>query len=91
MNGASTSEWVPLHPKLHGGRELKACYINTKDQLVVLLTKPLRRIKFLELYSRIRMVQLSHKITQDLGENDKINLILLIFIILYMVVKRTTS
>jgi hypothetical protein len=41
----------------------KACYINTKDQLVDLLTKPLRRIKFLELCSRIRMVQLSHKTT----------------------------
>jgi hypothetical protein len=39
----------------------KACYINTKDQLADLLTKPLRRIKFLELCSRIRMVQLSHK------------------------------
>jgi hypothetical protein len=41
----------------------KACYINTKDQLADLLTKPLGRIKFLELYSRIRMVQLSHKTT----------------------------
>jgi hypothetical protein len=39
----------------------KACYINTKDQLADMLTKPLGRIKFLELYSRIRMVQLSHK------------------------------
>jgi hypothetical protein len=39
----------------------KACYINTKDQLVDLLTKPLERIKFLELYSRIGIVQLSHK------------------------------
>jgi hypothetical protein len=27
----------------------KACYINTKDQLADLLTKPLGRIKFLEL------------------------------------------
>jgi hypothetical protein len=34
----------------------KACYINTKDQLVDLLTKPLGRIKFLELRSRIGMV-----------------------------------
>jgi hypothetical protein len=42
---------------------LKACYINTKDQLADLLTKPLGRIKLLELCSRIRMVQLSHKIT----------------------------
>jgi hypothetical protein len=41
----------------------KACYINTKDQLADLLTKPLGRIKFLELCSRIRMVQLSHKTT----------------------------
>jgi hypothetical protein len=41
----------------------KACYINTKDQLADLLTKPLGRIKFLELYSRIGMVQLSHKAT----------------------------
>jgi hypothetical protein len=39
----------------------KACYINTKDQLADLLTKPLERIKFLELCSRIGMVQLSHK------------------------------
>jgi hypothetical protein len=41
----------------------KACYINTKDQLADLLTKPLGRIKFLELCSRIGMVQLSHKMT----------------------------
>jgi hypothetical protein len=41
----------------------KACYINTKDQLTDLLTKPLERIKFFELCSRIRMVQLSHKTT----------------------------
>jgi hypothetical protein len=41
----------------------KACYINTKDQLVDLLTKPLRRIKFFVLCSRIGMVQLSHKMT----------------------------
>jgi hypothetical protein len=41
----------------------KACYINTKDQLADLLTKPLGRIKFLELCSRIVMVQLSHKMT----------------------------
>jgi hypothetical protein len=39
----------------------KACYINTKDQLADLLTKPHGRIKFLELCSRIGMVQLSHK------------------------------
>jgi hypothetical protein len=41
----------------------KACYINTKDQLADLLTKPLGRIKFLDLCSRIGMVQLSHKTT----------------------------
>jgi hypothetical protein len=39
----------------------KACYNNTKDQLADLLTKLLERIKFLELCSRIGMVQLSHK------------------------------
>jgi hypothetical protein len=41
----------------------KVCYINTKDQLTDLLTKPLGMIKFLELCSRIRMIQLSHKTT----------------------------
>jgi hypothetical protein len=41
----------------------KARYINTKDQLVDLLTKPLGRIKFREICSRIGMVQLSHKMT----------------------------
>jgi hypothetical protein len=44
-------------------RRIKASYINTKDQLVDLLTKPLGRIKFLELCSRTKMVQLSHKTT----------------------------
>ncbi|WVZ87756.1 hypothetical protein U9M48_034345 [Paspalum notatum var. saurae] len=39
---------------------IKARYINTKDQLADLLTKPLGRIKFLELRSRTGMVQLSH-------------------------------
>jgi hypothetical protein len=42
----------------------KVYYVNTKDQLANLLTKPLGRIKFLELCSRIGMVQLSHKTTQ---------------------------
>ena len=42
---------------------IKASYINTKDQLADLLTKPLGRIKFLELCSRMGMVQLSHKTT----------------------------
>jgi hypothetical protein len=41
----------------------KACYINIKYQLADLLTKPLGRIKFLELCSRIGMIQLSHKMT----------------------------
>jgi hypothetical protein len=44
----------------------KACYINTKDQLADLLTKPLGRINFLELCSRIGMVQLSHKTTHKI-------------------------
>jgi hypothetical protein len=50
---------------LEGG-SFKACYINTKDQLTDLLTKPLERIKFIELCSRIRMVQLSHKMTHKI-------------------------
>jgi hypothetical protein len=41
----------------------KACYINTKDQLADLLTKPLGMIKFFELCSMIGMIQLSHKTT----------------------------
>jgi hypothetical protein len=40
---------------------IKARYINTKDQLGDLLTKPLGRIEFLELCSRSGMVQLSNK------------------------------
>jgi hypothetical protein len=42
---------------------IKARYINTKDQLADLLTKPLGRIKFLELCSRSGMAQLSNKTT----------------------------
>jgi hypothetical protein len=42
---------------------IKTRYINTKDQLADLLTKPLGRIKFLELCSRSGMVQLSNKTT----------------------------
>jgi hypothetical protein len=42
---------------------IKASYINTKDQLADLLTKPLGRLKFLELCSRTGMVQSSHKTT----------------------------
>jgi hypothetical protein len=41
---------------------IKARYI-TKDQLVDLLTKPLERIKFLELCYRSGMTQLSYKTT----------------------------
>jgi hypothetical protein len=40
---------------------IKAGYINTKDQLTDLLTKPLGRIRFLELCSKIGLVQISHK------------------------------
>jgi hypothetical protein len=70
----------------------KACYINTKDQLADLLTKPLGRIKFLGLCSRIRMVQLSHKTTHKTqGENDEISLVLLFFVVLSMMVRRTAS
>jgi hypothetical protein len=57
--------WVRYH-FIRGCLEegsFKVCYINTKDQLVDLLTKPLGRIKFLELCSRIGMVQLFHKMT----------------------------
>jgi hypothetical protein len=43
---------------------IKVSYVNTKDLLADLLTKPLGRIKFLELCSRIGMVQLSHKTMQ---------------------------
>jgi hypothetical protein len=55
---------VALHPRLLRGRSFKVCYMNTKDQLMDLLTKPLGMIKFLNLCSMIEMVQLSHKTTQ---------------------------
>ena len=42
---------------------IEASYINTTDQLADLLTKPLGRIKFLALCSRIGMIQPSHKTT----------------------------
>jgi hypothetical protein len=42
---------------------IKTGYINTKDQLADLLTKPLGRIRFLELCSKTGMVQISHKTT----------------------------
>jgi hypothetical protein len=40
---------------------IKTGYINTKDQLADLLTKPLGRIRFLELCSKTGIVQISHK------------------------------
>jgi|SRR5687767_4183241 hypothetical protein len=43
---------------------IKVLYISTKDQLTDLLTKPLGRIKFLELCFRSGMVQHPHKTTQ---------------------------
>jgi hypothetical protein len=42
---------------------IKTGYINTKEQLVNLLTKPLGMIRFLELCSKTGMVQISHKMT----------------------------
>jgi hypothetical protein len=42
---------------------IKPGYINTKDQLADLLTKPLGRIRFLPLCSKTGMVQISHKTT----------------------------
>jgi hypothetical protein len=40
---------------------IKAGYMNTKNQLADLLTKPLGRIGFLHLCSKTGMVQISHK------------------------------
>jgi hypothetical protein len=57
--------WVRYHfirDYLEEG-SFKACYINTKDQLTDLLIKSLGKMKFFELCSRIRMIQLSHKTT----------------------------
>jgi hypothetical protein len=42
---------------------IKVGYINTKDQLADLLTKPLGKIRFLELCFKIGIVQISHKTT----------------------------
>jgi hypothetical protein len=42
---------------------IKAGYINTKNQLADLLTKPLERIRFLKLCSKSGMIQISHKTT----------------------------
>jgi hypothetical protein len=44
---------------------IKVGYINTKDQLADLLTKPLGMIRFLELCSKIGIVQISHKTTHN--------------------------
>jgi hypothetical protein len=40
---------------------IKVGYINTKDQLADLLTKPLGRIRFLEFCSKTGMVQIFQK------------------------------
>jgi hypothetical protein len=42
---------------------IKAGYINIKDQLSDLLTKPLRRIRFLELCYKTGMIQIFQKMT----------------------------
>jgi hypothetical protein len=64
LNGRTPYEaWHERKPAVSHQENFKACYINTKDQLADLLTKPLGRIKFLELCSRIGMVQLSYKTT----------------------------
>jgi hypothetical protein len=42
---------------------IKAGYINTKDQLADMFTKPLERIRFLKLCSKSGMIQISHKTT----------------------------
>jgi F0F1-type ATP synthase assembly protein I len=56
-------------------------YINTKDQLADLLTKPLGRIRFLELCSKTGMAQISHKTThKTYGENDGNKSLYLIFV-----------
>jgi hypothetical protein len=52
--------WVRYH-FIRGCLEEGRGYINTKDQLADLLTKPLVRIRFLELCSKSGMVQISHK------------------------------
>jgi hypothetical protein len=60
---------------------IKAGYINTKDQLADLLTKPLGRIRFLELCSKTGMVQISHKTTHKTkGENDGNKSLYLVFV-----------
>ncbi|WVZ70672.1 LOW QUALITY PROTEIN: hypothetical protein U9M48_019315 [Paspalum notatum var. saurae] len=61
---------------------IKARYINTKDQLADLLTKPLGRIKFLELRSTDGPT-FPQTDAQDLGENDGITLVLLVFVVLW--------
>jgi hypothetical protein len=61
MNRASISGWYHIIRGCLEEWSFKACYINTKDQLADLLTKPIGRIKFHELCFRIGMVQLAHK------------------------------
>jgi hypothetical protein len=60
---------------------IKAGYINTKDQLADLFTKPLGRIRFLELCSKTGMVQISHKTShKTYGENDGNKSLYLVFV-----------
>jgi hypothetical protein len=60
---------------------IKVGYINTKDQLADLLTKPLGRIRFLEICSKTGMVQISHKMTHKTwGENDGNKSLYLVFV-----------
>jgi hypothetical protein len=60
---------------------IKAGYINTKDQLADLLTKPLGRIRFLELCSKTGMVQISDKTSHKIyGENDGNKSLYLVFV-----------
>jgi hypothetical protein len=47
------------------GGSIKAGYINIKDQLADLLTKPLGRIRFLKLCFKNGMIQISHKTTHN--------------------------
>jgi hypothetical protein len=61
---------------------IKVSYINTKDQLADLLTKPLGRIKFLELCSRTGMVQSPPKTTHRLRGRMMDKSLLLVFVVL---------
>jgi hypothetical protein len=71
---------------------IKAGYINTKDQLADLLTKPLGWIRFLELCSKTGMVQFPTRRRSRLrGRMMRKALVLLVFVVLCMVFTRTTS